>query len=124
MFVGSFGLSDSLFHFANGTQNLGTDLTHWTSSAGGGTFASPTWSTPGSTPVSFGANGDVGTTWGTRPGIDLAALFIWQSPDSTLAFFSTAITPVVAATPIPGALPLFAAGLGGLGLLARRKRRA
>jgi hypothetical protein len=38
---------------------------------------------------------------------------------------SVTVTPVVSATPLPAALPLFATGLGALGLLGwRRKRKA
>jgi len=125
-FIGSFSLSDSLFKFANGTQSLVTDVADWTSSTGAGTFATPTWSAPGSAPISLGVNGVA--PWGAQSSIDALAAWIWRSPDTQnhgdLAFFSTAITTNVAATPIPASLPLFASALGGLGFMARRKRRA
>jgi len=80
------------------------------------------WFAPTGTPVDIGPNG--AGPWGNFP-LMSGARFIWAATDPTQSFFSTAITPVVAAqTPIPGALPLFAAALGGLGLLARRKHRA
>jgi hypothetical protein len=37
--------------------------------------------------------------------------------------FDVALAPVVGETPLPGTLPLFASGLGALGLLAGRKRK-
>jgi hypothetical protein len=40
------------------------------------------------------------------------------SEDAGLTF-----TPVVPQTPLPAALPLFATGIGGLGLLGRRRKR-
>jgi len=115
MFIGSFSLSDGLFKFANGTQNLLTNVADWRSDTGG-----VPWFAPTGTPVDLGPNGT--GPWGTFP-LMTGADFIWASGDPTQSFFSTAITPVAAQTPIPGSLPLFAAGLGGLGLLARRKRR-
>jgi len=48
---------------------------------------------------------------------------ITLGPSATLTF--TATTELTPATPLPAALPLFATGIGGLGLLGwRRKRRA
>lgn len=126
-FIGSFHLEDNLFKFANGTAFLVTDLVNWTAAVGAGTFAGDGWFAPGDTPISLGLNGVA--PWGSHSLIDIGAdaQWIWRSPDTQgngdLEFFSTAITPVAAQTPLPGALPLFAAGMGGLGLLARRKRR-
>lgn len=39
------------------------------------------------------------------------------------AGFNTFVDPSLAATPLPAALPLFATGLGALGLLGRRRKR-
>jgi len=114
MFIGSFSLSDNLFHFVNGTQSLLTNTTDWRSDPSGGTWFAPT-----GTPLNLGPNGT--GPWGTFAAMT-GADFIWANPNTSQAFFSTAIAPVVAATPIPAAFPLFAAALGGLGLLARRKR--
>lgn len=119
MFIGSFSLSDSGFHFVNGTQSLVTNVTDWHAAAA--VFSDP-WSAPSGTPQSFGPNGT--GPWGTFSGMGAAA-FIWSNPNNgDTAFFSTAIVSNVAATPIPAALPLFLSAIGGLGLLARRKRRA
>jgi hypothetical protein len=51
---------------------------------------------------------------------------VTASADNALSVTSnTVFTTVEAPTPLPAALPLFAAGLGGLGLLGwRRKRKA
>jgi hypothetical protein len=42
---------------------------------------------------------------------------------TTVTNFSTQTTVTAAATPLPAALPLFATGIGGLGLLGWRKMR-
>jgi hypothetical protein len=50
-----------------------------------------------------------------------------NNPADFALFFSDGVvnTPSTSATPLPAALPLFATGLGGLGLFGwRRKRRA
>ena len=44
-------------------------------------------------------------------------------PDNTGSLDISVTGDVVATTPLPAALPLFATGLGGLGLLARRRKR-
>ena len=67
-----------------------------------------------------GTSAELLTTWG-------ASTFGIDGLDSNFAFLDQAVftpeTPV--ATPLPTALPLFATGLGGLGLLGwRRKRKA
>jgi len=68
-------------------------------------------------PIIGAANNDLGVSYPTSAGllnIDSAG------PNAT---FTGVVTPVV--TPLPGALPLFATGIGGLGLLGwRRKRKA
>jgi|APAra7269096979_1048534.scaffolds.fasta_scaffold11382_5 hypothetical protein len=124
-FLGSFHLSDTLHKFANGTQDLLTGAAGWTASA---VAAGVPWAAPAGGVLTFGANSDPTTIWslnhGNAPisGIDLAAQWIWSNPDNgAAAFFSTQI---VATTPIPAALPLFASALGGLGFLAHRRRRA
>jgi hypothetical protein len=54
--------------------------------------------------------------------------FIYTDPAQVLMFRNPANTTVfatsVAATPIPAALPLFAAALGGLGFMGWRRRKA
>ena len=121
-FIGDFALSDANFQFGNGSQSILTDTGFWTASAGSGT-----WFAPSGTPQSYGTNGV--SPWGTKSGISASAEWIWSNPDNgTEAFLSIPINYVgspLSATPIPAALPLFASGLGGLGLLGwRRKRKA
>ena len=115
MYVGDFTLSDTGFHFANGTQHIATDTTNWRASG-----AAASWFAPTGTPQSFDPS-----TWGTRPNIDAGALFIWSNPTGVNdeAFFSTTITAaaVTHGVPEPGTLSILALGLLGFGALRRRK---
>jgi hypothetical protein len=54
---------------------------------------------------------------------DLNALDFTDFNYQDLAFVFTNTTTAVSQTPVPAALPLFAGGLGMIGLLARRRRR-
>ena len=132
-FIGSFTLTGPNFQFANGGQTLSTDTTNWFgtyNNSNSDTSASQSWVTP---------NGGVAemtyvSGWGTP--LASGALWIWPSdPSSSSAGLScgtctvdlqTVITYTgVSATPLPAALPLFASGLGAMGLLGwRRKRKA
>ena len=123
-FLGQFHLDDALHAFANGTQDLFTNVADWAASA---VASGDPWSAPTAPVQSFGQNGDGSTIWSTTHGgpiaaIDPSAEWIWSVPDNgDAAFFSTKI---VATTPIPASLPLLATAIGGLGFMARRKRSA
>lgn len=113
-FLGQFALSKPEFVFENGTQALVTDTTHWRASvAGFGTGYFP--------PYSYGKNG-VGP-WGSFASISTDAEWIWSPREATGApslgtvYFSTRIDPV----PEPETYALFLAGLGLLGVAARRR---
>ncbi|HYD04280.1 MAG TPA: hypothetical protein VEC60_01070 [Reyranella sp.] len=54
----------------------------------------------------------------------VSAVGFYRSGDFGSVSFNLAFTPAVATTPIPAALPLFASTLGGLGVLAWRRRGA
>ena len=55
------------------------------------------------------------------PLFNLAAGVTVDAPDSFV--FNNIFAPPTSATPLPAALPLFAGGLGAIGLLARRRKR-
>ena len=134
-FLGQFSISggDGYVFAANSTTTLYTN-------SGAGQWRgidvtdNMTWTLPTNAVQDFGTNGG-SNIWSTYGGvispISTSAYWIWGQPDNgSYADFSTkilrstsAIVPI--ATPVPAALPLFAAGLGALGLLGwRRKRKA
>jgi hypothetical protein len=133
-FIGTFTLSDTGFEFANGSQTLSTDTADWLgifNSTNSAVSPQP-WLMPTGGVYSEGANG-VGP-WGTASQISASAVWIW--PNDVLSAngcqnlnggfctvdFSTPIFST-SATPLPAALPLFAGGLGLMGLISRRRKR-
>ena len=128
-FLGQFSITGGGYVFANNTTSLLTnsDPNQW---FGIGAANNTTWTQPSAAVQNFGQNGG-NNIWGDAiggpvPGISNQAFWIWSNPDNAnYADLSTAIfsteAPVV--TPLPAALPLFAGGLGVLGLLARRRNR-
>jgi hypothetical protein len=123
MFVGDFSLSDTTFQFANGTQSLLTNTTNWRAAEAGNPAV---WVAPGAAPVSLGVN-SAGATWSGRTGISGSAEFIWSTGGDgggETAFFSTTITSLTAPIPEPSTYALMLAGLGFVGFVANRRRRA
>jgi hypothetical protein len=130
-FIGSFTLTGPNFQFADGGQTLSTDTTNWSGTYNNGNSdptASQSWVTP------TGGVAQMTYPWGTPSVIASGALWIWPSDSSSAGLscgnctvdLQTVITYTgVSATPLPAALPLFASGLGAMGLLGwRRKRKA
>jgi hypothetical protein len=126
--LGQFTLSDANFQFLNGTQFLKSNIDVGVYGSYNNSSSNPTllpWVQPTGSVVSYGVNGD--SPWGTFLGIDATAMWIWPTDanncDHCIVDFSV---PILASeTPLPAALPLFATGLGALGLLGwRRKRKA
>ena len=116
MFVGDFALTGEGFRFSNGGQTLLTNTTDWTVNESG-------FGAAGQTPVSLGTNASL-QIWGARPAIsgDAEAVWAyyadWANGYNGPAYFVTQITAV----PEPAAFAMFAAGLGVLGTIARRRR--
>lgn len=116
MFVGDFALTGDGFRFSNGGQALLTNTTNWTVNESG-------FGAAGQTPVSLGTNASL-QIWGARPAIsgDAEAVWAyyadWANGYNGPAYFVTQITAV----PEPAAFAMFAAGLGVLGTIARRRR--
>lgn len=108
MFIGRFTLSGIGATFANGTQELVTNISDWVVSTSG--FGVET-----SAPTFLGDNGS--GPWGTFAAMGSNADFIW-SPQyvNGIAFFTASFTIV----PTPAAATVL--GLGGL--VAARRRRA
>jgi hypothetical protein len=111
------GFSSSQTFGGPGNPPLGTNTLNLS-----GTSTNPTvlgvWTGTG--------NKQVFLTFGPEDPDDLPAApdITVASVDGTLSgTFTFDFTPPVAATPLPAALPLFATGIGGLGLLGWRRKR-
>jgi hypothetical protein len=122
---------------------------YWGTPLGGGSFTNPNpngvWGNTGNfvglSTVSFYSNNfggfnspNTGVDWNTlvtNAGATLVALIFldldsgWAGADQHLLVNNFTVNGDVLATPLPAAFPLFATGLGALGLLGwRRKRKA
>jgi len=107
MFIGQFGLSgDAGAAFSNGTLSLLSNSTDWSVSNTG--FGDNTVA-----PLDLGLNSGA-SPWGTRPGIDGAAHFLWAPQYTPTVYFTSVIRIVPAPT---GAAVL------SLGLLVGARRR-
>jgi hypothetical protein len=117
-FLGDFSISDNLFQFINGTQNLVTNTPDWNFSTTG--FGGPYGSS-----MDEGANG-VGP-WGTISGVNANARWVWDPANcgSCTVYFQTAITSVGgSATPEPATPILLAGGIAMFWRMTRRKKTA
>jgi hypothetical protein len=117
--LGEFTLSDAGFAFANGLQTL-------LSGEAGLQVSTTGWSGYGAT-TGLGSNG-VGP-WGYQGAVSPMAQWVWSANayDDNAVYFTAAITsvaPPVSAVPLPAGLPLMLAALGGLGMVARRRKAA
>jgi hypothetical protein len=124
--LGQFTLSDANFQFLNGTQFLksGISVGGYGSYNNSNSAVTPQpWVTPTGAVVSYGANGV--SPWGTFSGIVANAKWIWPTDANNCEFCTVDFSvPILASeTPLPAALPLFAGGLGVIGLLSRRGKR-
>jgi hypothetical protein len=118
-FLGNFSISGGGgYVFNNNSTSLVTEATDWLGIA---VANNSSWTTPINNVQSFGANGVA--PWGFVSGISASAEWIWSNPDNAAyADLSTRIVNLDA-TPLPAALPLFASGLGAIGLLGWRRKR-
>jgi hypothetical protein len=131
----------------NGTTTVGSTVsTGWSLSSSGGAFHLDVLGTPigpshliigppGAGGVYTNANGSIAGNGPHNPFLDQTATFTIDIPGLTTASLVTGatfsfgttpgvnVTGVPSAVPLPAALPLFAGGLGALGLLGWHRRR-
>ncbi len=122
-FLGAFGLSNTDFEFANGTQSLGTNSTDWVYRWG-------SYAGVDNTPFSQATvgNGPWGGNFNTANYTGTSAQWLWNynstgSDDHNVLYFSTAIQSTVIPEPVPepSTLALLSAAL--LGFAWRRARK-
>lgn len=129
-FIGTFTLSDTDFHFANGSQTLDTEATDWTGVFNaGGTNSPQPWVTPDEGVAVIGGNG--ASPWGDRSGIDSNADWIWPNdptslPDGTacggcVVDLQAVILPATGAIPEPVTTGILLSSIIGIGVLRHRR---
>ena len=131
-FLADLSISGGGYAFANGGSTISSNPTDWL----GSTTASPaTWVATAAGVTSYGTNDGTPNIWtnahGGLPisGIGPTAQWIFYGDQSTALYSDLSLqiyelssaTPLT--TPLPAALPLFASGLAGLGLMGWRRRR-
>ena len=132
-FIGTFGLSDANFEFANGSQSLNTDTSGWAGGFNDSTTGSvQPWVEPTGGVAAYGPNG-IGP-WGGHGGIDGWAYWIWpndansggtNSCGSCTVDFMTTITPLTSGgVPEPSSWAVMVLGAAGLGAALRRRRQS
>jgi hypothetical protein len=129
-FLGQLSISSGYVFAANGTTSLLTNSSpgQW---YGVDVTDNVNWTTPTNPVQNFGLNGG-NNIWGNDlggpvSGISTSAYWIWSLPDNAAyADLSTEIissTSDIGGAPLPAAFPLFASGLGAMGLLGWRRKR-
>ena len=136
-FIGTLTLSDPGFHFANGTLTLETGGAGWTGGFNAAGSVPNAWSQPTGSVVALGPNGS--GPWGTRPGIDASAQWIWpgdaqsspQTPtvsggecaNCVVDFQARILASNSGSTPVPepASFAVFVVALAGLAAAMRRR---
>ena len=130
-FLADLSISDPGYVFANGSQTISTNTVNWLGSTTG---APGTWVQPVGSVTSAGANSDPTTIWYTNNGnnkvlgIGDSAQWIFSGNQSTALYADLSVeinatSSTDLTTPLPAALPLFATGLGAMGLFGWRRKR-
>jgi hypothetical protein len=120
--------ADGLTHnlFATGTDESGQSVGTLIGSDFG-LYTQGNLTAPYGTLVGQIGSGDyfiIGTSFsGIASATGILKFYYWDSNNGDNTQFVTAITATVATTPLPAALPLFATGLGAIGVLGWRRRR-
>jgi len=118
-FLGEFSLSGSDHTFSNDSTSLLTNTTYWSGNNTG-------WTDSMTTLTDLGQNGVDPWFDNYAPAIDSSARWIWagDAEDNNIAYFTTTISAAATPVPEPSTFLLLGSGLAGLGLYARKRKKA